>query len=424
MKILIRSAEIIAPGNSLNKTIKNILIEDGIIKQITDEGNIEADKVVEGNNLKVSAGWFDMRVFTGDPGNEHKEDLTTVTNAAASGGFTGIAAMPDTNPPIHTKDVLAYVKTKAEKALVDVYPVAAVTLNLKGEELSEMIDLHHEGAVAFSDGTKPVWHSDVLLKTLQYLQKFNGLLINHAEDKLLSHSGQMNEGKVSTRLGLKGLPKLAEELMVERDLRILEYAGGKIHFAHVSSPVSLELIKAAKKKGLQVTCDIAAYQLALSDAELSSFDTNLKVNPPLRTASDIKAFWKAIDNNTIDVIVSDHSPQDIESKFLEFDLAEFGMIGLETAFAVVNTWNKTLSVEDIIDKIALAPRKILGLPIPDIAEGAPANLTVFNADAEWEFGKKHIKSKSANSPFVGKKLKGHAVAVFNKGRYFVNENFL
>jgi dihydroorotase len=362
-----------------------------------------------------------MRCAIRDPGFEHKEDIHSVSMAAAAGGFTGIACLPNTNPVIQTKDVISYIKSKSANTILDIFPIAALTLGNKGEELTEMIDLHHGGAVAFSDGNKPVWHSDVLYKSLQYLQSFEGLLIEHAEDRYLSQGGQMNEGKISTTLGLKGLPKISEELIVERDLKILEYSGaGRIHFSHISSPKSLDMIRSAKKKGLRVTCDIAIYQLIFDDTELTGFDTNLKVNPPVRSKEDLKYFWKGIEDDTIDVIVTDHSPQDEESKNTEFDQAEFGMIGLETAFAAFSTYNKTLKIEKFIEKVTTAPRKILKLYSPKIEEGEPANLTLFDPNKEWIFSKENIRSKSKNSPFIGKKLKGKVVAVFNKNKYLLN----
>jgi dihydroorotase len=420
MKILIKSAEILEPGNTFHRKKKNILIEDGIIRFISDKDH-KADEVIDASGMKLSAGWFDMRCAIRDPGFEHKEDIHSVSMAAAAGGFTGIACLPNTNPVIQTKDVISYIKSKSANTILDIFPIAALTLGNKGEELTEMIDLHHGGAVAFSDGNKPVWHSDVLYKSLQYLQSFEGLLIEHAEDRYLSQGGQMNEGKISTTLGLKGLPKISEELIVERDLKILEYSGaGRIHFSHISSPKSLDMIRSAKKKGLRVTCDIAIYQLIFDDTELTGFDTNLKVNPPVRSKEDLKYFWKGIEDDTIDVIVTDHSPQDEESKNTEFDQAEFGMIGLETAFAAFSTYNKTLKIEKFIEKVTTAPRKILKLYSPKIEEGEPANLTLFDPNKEWIFSKENIRSKSKNSPFIGKKLKGKVVAVFNKNKYLLN----
>jgi len=410
--IVIRSAEIIDSTSEWNGKIRSILIEDGIIKKISEK-ELSADTIIEGKGLKVSLGWMDMRVTTGDPGHEYKEDLHSVCNAAMQGGFTAIAVLPNTTPPMQTKESVEYIKSKTREKLVDVFPIASLTVNSKGEELTEILDMNASGAVGFSDGVKPIWHSDLLLRALLYMQPINAQLIVHAEDKYLSQGGQMNEGKTSTMLGLKGIPTLSEQIIVERDLTILEYTGGKIHFAHISSPKSLELIKDAKRKGLKVTCDIASYQLALDDTLLTSFDSNLKVNPPLRSKRDIDVFWKYINDGTIDAIVSDHIPQDTESKQLEFDQADFGMIGLETMFSIVNTYNSKVELEKLIEKITVAPRTILGIELPKIKEGAKANLTIFDTENEWIISAKDLRSKSVNTPFIGKKVKGRAVAVIN-----------
>lgn len=410
--VVIRSVEIMDSTSEWNGKTRSILIEDGIIKKISEK-ELSADTIIEGKGLKVSIGWMDMRVTTGDPGHEYKEDLHSVCNAAMQGGFTAIAVLPNTTPPMQTKESVEYIKSKTREKLVDVFPIASLTVNSKGEELTEILDMNASGAVGFTDGVKPIWHSDLLLRALLYMQPINAQLIVHAEDKYLSQGGQMNEGKTSTMLGLKGIPKLSEQIIVERDLTILEYTGGKIHFAHISSPKSLELIKDAKRKGLNVTCDIASYQLALDDTLLTSFDSNLKVNPPLRSKRDIDVFWKYINDGTIDAIVSDHIPQDTESKQLEFDQADFGMIGLETMFSIVNTYNSKVELEKLIEKITIAPRTILGIEIPQIKEGVKANLTVFDAESEWILSVKDLRSKSVNTPFIGKKLKGRAVAVIN-----------
>ncbi|HSZ25154.1 MAG TPA: hypothetical protein VK766_05525, partial [Cytophagaceae bacterium] len=230
MKILIKNATLIDLKSSLNGQVKNILIENGKMNFVSED--VTADKIIEGKKLCVSSGWFDMRVTIGEPGLEHKEDIESVCQAAAAGGFTAIASMPTTKPPVQTKDAVSYIRTRTSDSLVTIYPIASVTIGNKGEELTEMIDLHTAGAVAFTDGDKPIWHSDVMLKALQYTQTFEGLVINHAEDKLLTHGAQMNESLLSTRLGLRGFPKLAEELMIARDLQILEYTGGRLHFAH------------------------------------------------------------------------------------------------------------------------------------------------------------------------------------------------
>ncbi len=420
MRVLIKGAEIIDKNSTHHRTVKNVLVVDGIIQQISNEDN-GAETIIDAHGLQLSIGWFDMRTTIGEPGFEHKEDIASVCAAAAAGGFTDIASLPDTKPVVQSKNVVSFIKSKCRDQLVQVHPMAAVTNNREGKEITEMMDLHYAGAVAFTDGDLPIWHSDVLLKTLQYLKTFDGLLINHAEDNHISHFGQMNESIESTMLGLKGIPKIAEELMVERDLSILKYTGGKIHFAHISSPKSVALISLAKSEGLSVTCDVAAYQLVLNDTLVQTFDTNLKVNPPLRTQEDIQLLIAAVATGAIDAIVSDHIPQDVESKNLEFDLAEFGMIGLETTFGIVNkALSSCLLIEQLLDKIAYRPREILKLHIPTIEENQPANLTLFDPNMEWQFEKSHIKSKSKNTPFLGHTLKGRAKAVFNNNHFILN----
>jgi dihydroorotase len=419
MKILIRSAEVIAPGSQYNGQPQDIWIENGIIKKIASAGELsatEATQVYEAKDLKVSAGWVDMRALAKDPGLEHQEDLYTVREAAAAGGFTEIALLPNTHPVTQTKEAIIYARTKGNSHAVTLHPMAAVTIDGKGKDLTEMIDLHTAGAIAFTDGLKPVWHSDILVKTLQYLQTFDGLLINRPEDTLLTQFGNMHEGITSTMLGLKGMPAIAEEMMIARDLRFLEYTGGKIHFSALSTAKAVQLVREAKQKGLQVTCDIAAHQIAFDDTALMGFDTNFKVNPPFRSQEDIAALWEGLADNTIDAIVSDHNPLDTESKKLEFDLADFGITGLETAFAVVNTFNKTLSSDQLVNKLAIRPRELLKLPIPRIEEGQLANLTLFSTEHEWTYTEKTIRSRSRNSPFIGFTFKGKALAVINNGK--------
>jgi len=417
MKILIKSAEIIESGNSGVK--KNILIENGVITRVTDQ-NISADKVIEGKELIVSAGWFDLNASVGDPGLEHKEDIASFSKAAAAGGFTEVVCLPNTSPVIQSKDVIAYIKSRSALELVSVHPIAAVTLGNKGEELAEMIDLHKAGAIAFSDGLNPVWHSDMLLKALQYTGKFGGVVIQRPEDRFLTAYGQMNEGKVSTELGLKGIPALAEEIMIMRDLKILEYTGGHLHFSLLSTPGSLNLIKEAKKRGLQVTCDIASYQLALDDSCLTSFDTNYKVNPPLRDKKQVEALKKGLKEGVIDAVVSAHRPHEIEGKELEFDHADFGMINLQTSFQLLNTF-VDLSTLELVNRLCYKPREIVKLPVPEIKEGEKANLTIFERNAESVPEKNKIYSKAKNSPFINKKLKGRVAGVIHNAKYWIND---
>lgn len=420
MNIQIRGVEIFDNDSSHNGKITNIFIQDGIIKNISDE-LIEAEIILEVPGLKASPGWFDMRAFFADPGYESKEDLYSGSDAAAAGGFTEVALLPNTFPVIQSKNEIKYIKARNNTNLVQLYPMGAVTIHTKGEELTEMIDMHYAGAIAFTDGEKPIWHTDVLLKTLQYLQQFDGLLINKAEDKFLTMFGNMHEGLNSTLLGLKGMPGLAEEIMIMRDLRILEYTGGKIHFSNISSSGSVTLIREAKNKGLKVTCDIAAHQLVFDDSALMSFDTNFKVNPPFREQSDIEALIEGLKDDTIDVIVSGHTPHDAESKNLEFDLAEFGIIALQTVFPILNKIENKITFSKILEKITKNPREILKINQPIIKEGAKANITFFDNESLWKFNDQSNKSKAINSPFFNQELKGRAVAVINNNFFYMED---
>ena len=412
MKILIQSATIIDRGSPFHKKKKNIVINNGRIVEIGDK-NYSADKVIDAEGMFLSIGWFDMGAYVGDPGLEHKEDLASLAKAAAAGGFTDVAVLPNTYPTVQTKNEISYITQGNDNRLVQIHALASVTKSNKGEELTEMIDLHEAGAVGFTDGLKSVWHTDIFLKSLQYLQKFDGLLIDHPEDNWLIMFGQMHEGINSTMLGLKGMPRIAEEVAVNKNLELLNYAGGRLHFAKVSTAKTVDLIKAAKRKGLNVSCDITGYQALLDDSLLMDFDTNFKVNPPLREKADNEALIKALKDGTIDVLVTGHVPQDDESKFLEFDLADFGMINLQTFASQLSSLSKLVDMEDLLEKITTAPRKLLKLEIPKIEVDEKACLTLFDPNAEWMFDKDTNYSKSKNSPWLGKTIKGKAVGVFN-----------
>lgn len=428
MKTLIRSAHIVDTASLVDGQVVDILIDNGLISQIGVNLDVSNRvRVIETDNLHVSPGWVDLRVSAQDPGYEHKEDLTSVCRAAAAGGFTDIAVLPNTQPIIDAKGTLGYVRCMAEGQPVSIHVIAAVTKNAAGEDFTEMLDLHHAGAVAFSDGTHSLQNPDLLLKTLQYLQPVNGLLMNRPEEALLTRFGQMHEGIQSTLLGLKGMPALAEELSIERDLRLLEYVFGSgpgnretlttaaLHFSTISSARSVELVRKAKAQGLPVSCDVAAHQLVFDDSALAGFDTNLKVNPPFRSTHDVAALWAGLTDGTIDAIVSDHLPQDAENKNLEFDQAEFGIIGLETVFAAAVTYNQELPLPKLIEKLTIRPRHILRLPAIRIAEGEPASLTLFDPIGSWTYEQTHSKSK--NSPFLGQTLTGRVIGTVHHGQF-------
>lgn len=419
MKILIRSALIVSPKSPFHKKKKNVLIQNGRIEEIGDK-NYSADKIIEAEGMILSAGWFDLGTFVGDPGQEQKEDLFSLAKTAAAGGFTEIAVLPNTHPTIQSKNEVSYVTANNETRLVQIHALAAVTKNCKGEELTEMIDLHEAGAIAFTDGLKPVWHTDIFLKSLQYLQKFDGLLIDQPEDIWLNMFGQMHEGVASTMLGLKGMPRIAEEVAISKNLELLGYAGGRLHLAKVSSAKAIDLIRSAKKKGLNVSCDIAAYQPLYTDEALNDFDTNYKVNPPLREKADQDALIKGLKDGTIDVLVSNHVPHEIESKFLEFDLSEFGLINLQTFASQLVSLSRWVEMDELIEKVTDAPRKLLKVQPVVIDVDTKANLTLFDPNREWVFTPESNYSKAKNSPWLGSTLKGKVVAVFNNSKHWLD----
>ncbi len=419
MKLLIKNAQVLHPGSPFHKKKKDVLVDKGKIIQIGDNLK-EEGRLIQGKQLKVSIGWFDMRANFNDPGNEHKEDLFSGCAAAAAGGFTGVALLPNTNPPVRSKNQISYILSKAEKCLPDIHPYGSITIDNEGVEITEMIDQHTSGAIAFTDGEKPVWNTDILLKALLYVRKFDGLILNKPEDKWLNMLGNMHEGITSTTLGLKGMPSIAEEIMIERDLRILDYAGGKLHFSNISTAQAIRMIKNAKKR-LDVSCDIAAHQIAFDDKYLADFDTNYKVNPPFRDKKDVKALIRGLEDNTIDVIVSGHSPHDEECKKLEFDMADFGITALQTVYPVLLNVLGPDGWETFLDKVTVNPRKRLNLETPRLKENEDANITVFDPTAEWTLNAKTNLSKAVNTPFWNKKMKGRIIATINKDKVYIAE---
>lgn len=418
MNTLISSATIIDHQSPYHGKKTDLLISNG---EIVEMGKVtkKADRTIEAKGMFLSIGWFDMRTTFGDPGLEHKEDIHSGLEAAKHGGFTGVAVLPNTQPVIQSKNDIQYLLSRSESHLTDLFPIAAITRDTKGEDFTEMIDLHEAGAIAFSDGDVPIWQADILLKSLQYLQKFNGLVINKPENLRLNLFGTMNEGVSSTMLGMKGMPTLSEDITVQRDLSLLEYAGGRLHIANISSAKSIDMIRKAKKTGLQVTCDVASFQSLFDDEALSTYDTNYKVNPPFRNKKDNQAIIKGLKDGTIDVIVSSHSPHDEESKKLEFDLADFGIASLQTVASNIATLSQQVEMEQLIHQITYAPRNILKLDIPEIATGEMANLTLFDPTHDWTLDHKSNQSKAVNSPYFGTQIKGKTIAVFNNGQEWV-----
>ncbi len=422
MNILIKSARIVQPGTVHHGKTLDILIENGTITQIAvtirPERNV---KLIEQENLHVSTGWMDMQAHFCDPGYEYKEDLESGVRAAAAGGFTDVAIVSSTNPPVHSKSQVLYIKNNTQDAVVTVHPTGTISHKQEGIDLSEMYDMKQAGAVAFSDDKKVISNAGLLTRALLYIKNFDGTLLTHCNEKSISNGGKMNEGITSTRLGLEGMPGLAEELMVMRNIFIAEYTDAALHIASISTQKSVELIRSAKAKGLKITASVTAYNLALDDQLLEGFDSNYKLDPPLRTKKDIAALHTGLTDGTIDAITSDHRPQNIESKEVEFAHAANGMIGLETAFGLMNTNKGKIKLDTLIQALTKGPRTILKLKQPVIEKGEPACLTLFNPTQEWQYQEKHIQSKSKNSPFINTSFKGKVIGIINKKQLVLNK---
>lgn len=416
MNLLIKSAEILDVQSPHHKSKLDIHIVNGAIQQIGKDLHVEADHVLDKGGLKVSAGWVDMRSHFSDPGDEHKEDLQSGSMAAMAAGFTKVLVMPNTKPAVDQKGAVNYLLKHSSGQAVDLLPCASVTRGTEGKELTEILDLENAGAIAFSDGLEPLWHTDIMLKALQYLQKFNGTLINRAEDKMLTAFAHMHEGATSTTMGLKGMPSLSETIMIERDLSLLAYTGGKLHISMVSTSRSVDLIRKAKASGLQVTCDVGVNYLKYADVDLEDYDTNLKVNPPYRTREDMQALKDGVLDGTIDVIVSDHQPQDEESKKLEFDLADFGTNNLPGLWPIIREVFEN-DLATAIEALTSKPRSILNLNEATIKEGANAELTIFDCDSDWILNSESNHSKSTYSPLWGQKLIGKVHGIVNGNSY-------
>ncbi|HTM91514.1 MAG TPA: dihydroorotase [Flavisolibacter sp.] len=418
MEILLRQVKIIDPSSPFHQQTIDILIENGIIKEVGKIDSATARQIsIEG--LHVSQGWLDVFSNFCDPGFEYKETLQTGSDAAASGGYTDVMILPNTSPVVHNKAGIEYIVQRSKDFAVNIHPIAAVTKNTEGKELAEMYDMHQSGAVAFGDGTSPIQSSGLLLKALQYLKAIDKAVIQVPDDKSVNPSGLMNEGIISTQLGLPGKPAIGEELMIARDIELVKYTNSKIHFTGISTAKSVELIRQAKKEGLAVTCSVTPYHLCFTDDDLVQYDTNLKVNPPLRTKEDQQALKQGLVDGTVDCIATHHLPQDIDHKIVEFEYAHFGMIGLETSFAVIRTYFPELGLEKTIDLLSNRPRMIFDLPTQSIDKNSAACVTLFLPEEKWTVEELHSKSK--NSPFIGKQLTGKPVGIINKDKVFLNQ---
>lgn len=419
MKILIKQAKIIDSSSKHNNKICDILINNNKIEKIAKKIQIDSDtKIYKNENLHISQGWFDMHVNFGQPGFEQRETIENGLNAAAKGGFTEVLLMPNTNPSIDNSSMIDFIKGFSKRNVVKIQVAGNLTVSQEGKNIVEIHDMTNNGCIAFTDDKKSIQNNELMKIAMLYIKNSNSLLMNFPNDSKIQKNGVINEGKISTQLGLKGIPNIAEEMMLDRDITLCDYTESKIHESYISTERSVDKIKKAKEKGINITSDVALHNIFLTEEQVNNFDTRFKVLPPLRTKNDNKAIINGLKDGTIDVITSDHNPFEEETKKLEFDNAEFGIIGLESAFGLINKHlEKHLTLNEIIDKISNNPRKILGLKNNSIEEGNYANLTLFNPSNKWEFKESDIVSKSKNSPFVGEELKGKALAIYNNNKF-------
>ncbi|MFK7000523.1 dihydroorotase [Flavobacterium oreochromis] len=418
MNLIIRNARIIEKNHPLNKEITDIQISNGKIEKIGKNLPIPNDyEEITFPDLHISKGWIDTSVSLGEPGFEDRETISNGLRVASKSGFTAILLQPNSAPILDNQAQIYFVKEKASQSATNIYPIGALTKNSNGNDLAELVDMKNTGAIAFGDYNKNLDNANILKIALQYTQDFDGKVITYSMDSNIKGKGIVNEGIISTQLGLKGIPSLAEELIIARNLYILEYTGGKLHIPTLSTAYSVELIRQAKTKGLQVSCSVSVHHLILNDEILTSFDSNYRVTPPIRTEKDRKALIEGILDNTIDCITSDHNPIDIENKNLEFDLAKNGTIGLESCYSALETIFPT---EVIVEKLT-SGRKVFKIEESSIKEGEIANLTLFSPNKNWIFLKENILSKSKNSAFINQPMKGKVIGIINNNQFIKNE---
>ena len=416
MKILIKQGRIADPSSPHNGAVTDIFVENGSIKAIGRDLPADADQVLDLKGAAVSPGWVDIFAHFADPGYEFKETLETGAAAAAKGGYTDVLVLPNTSPCVHNKASIEYITQKSKTGAVNIHPIGAITRNADGKELAEMYDMRASGALAFSDGLNPVQSAGLLVKALQYVKAFNGMVIQVPNDASINPHGLMHEGIVSTQLGLPGKPALAEELMVARDIELARYAESRLHLTGISSAQSLEYIRQARQSGLDITCSVSPAHLWFTDADVAGYNSNLKAVPPYRLESDRAALRKALLDGTIDCLASHHSPHEYDSKVLEFEYAKPGMIALESAFGLMMSSIPELTPEQVARIMAVAPRKMLGLPTASVVEGAAACLSFFDTATNITCTPDYFRSKSKNTPLLGMTLKGKVIGILNKGQ--------
>jgi len=416
MNIILKSAKVINVESKHNGSKQDILISEGKIKKIGSSISVKNAKTISVKNLHVSTGWFDSSVSFGEPGYEERETLLNGANVASKSGFTDLLLNPSTKPVLDNQTDISFIKSKSLNSSCNIHPIGALTLSSESKDLAELYDMKNSGAVGFYDFKKPILNSNLLKTALLYSQSFNSVIMSYPQDNSVAKGGLINEGTISVNYGIKGIPNFAEEIQIARDLHVLEYTGGKLHIPTISTKKSLELIKKAKSKGLNVTCSVAVHNLIFNDKKLKDFDTRFKVLPPLREEKDRNALVNGVKTGLIDMVTSDHLPIDLENKKTDIENAKYGTIGLESIFGSL------LSLFDLNQTIEILSRgrEIFNIKKPEFEVGSKASLSLFTIN-DYEFSKADILSKSKNSAFLGMKMKGKPIGVINGNKITINE---
>lgn len=420
MKLLVKQVTITDVNSPFNNLIKDVLINKGVVENIGDELDNNDAQIFLGKEMNLSPGWVDIFSNFNDPGFEYKDTLESGAATAAAGGFTQIFIIPNTQPSISGKATVEYIVQKAKNLPVHISPLGSISKNIEGKELAEMYDMHKSGAIAFSDGIHPVQSTGLLVKALQYVKAVNGVIIQIPVDKSVTAAGLMNEGIVSTQLGLPGIPSIAEEIMIGRDIELTNYTQSKLHITGVSTAKGLALIRDAKRRGIVVTCSATPYHVYFYDEDLKDYNTNLKTNPPIRSREDMLAIRLGLLDGTIDCVATHHLPQNTDNKICEFEYASNGMIGLQTAFSTINTILPELSNDRLIQLFSANARSIFSLENRAIKIGGEAEFTLFSRKENFTLTNSNNKSKSNNSPFMNMELSGKVVGIINKDKVYLN----